>query len=250
MAEPIKTNEVTKKPNEPEKTQKEQKLKEEKIKTKKKSIPQAIRIQVWNTYIGEKARTGSCMALCKKTIDITDFECGHVQAEAKGGATTIENLRPICHSCNRSMSTMNLNEWIAKHGLNQMDDFVMITDKLEKIEPKLEPKPEKIEPKIEKLEPKKCTLDCKNIVYKADICHKHWKIRKCNTKRCKNPKITGHQHCKNHMIVWPVIDHGELCCYILGWESEKTVTQCKEVKKIGPFCEAHMKITMSCYNSP
>jgi len=233
MAEPIKTNDTMKKPNEPEKTQKEQKIKEEKPKTKKKPIPQAIRIQVWNTYIGEKARTGSCMALCKKTIDITDFECGHVQAEAKGGATTIENLRPICHSCNRSMSTMNLNEWIAKHGLD--DDFVMIN------------KTEKLELKPEKIEIKKCTLDCKNIVYKADICYKHWKMRKCNMKRCKNPKITGHQHCKTHMIVWPVVDHGELCCYILSWESEKTVTQCKEAKKLGPFCEAHMKLTLESY---
>lgn len=205
-----------------------------KIPYKKKSIPQAIRVQVWNTYIGEQARSGDCMALCHKTIDVTDFECGHVIAEAKGGATTIENLRPICHSCNRSMSTMNLNEWISKHGLkpNQnnkieaADDFVIIhVDK-----PKL-----------------LCTIkDCKNQQYKQEICQKHWKIRKCITKRCKLPKATGQQHCNIHMIVWPVIANNDKCCYILNWDNE-TATQCKELKTIGPFCAIHMKETLKCY---
>lgn len=43
------------------------------------------------------------------------FECGHVVAEALGGQSTIENLRPICKDCNLSMGTKNLFEFKEKH---------------------------------------------------------------------------------------------------------------------------------------
>jgi len=203
------------------------------VKKTKKKIPQAIRVQVWNTYIGEQARSGECMALCHKTIDVTDFECGHVVAEAKGGSTTIDNLRPICHHCNRSMGTMNLNEWISKHGLksnhnhNDLADFVIIE-----------------KPKIS------CNFNgCKNQQYKQEVCHKHWKLRKCVAKRCKLPKAPGQQHCTTHMIVWPVISHNDKCCYIVNWDNDQPV-QCKESKVIGPFCLLHMQETLKCYGVP
>ena len=32
------------------------------------------------------------------------FECGHNIPESKGGTSDIDNLRPICGNCNRSMS--------------------------------------------------------------------------------------------------------------------------------------------------
>ncbi|NDG68463.1 MAG: hypothetical protein EB135_03170, partial [Proteobacteria bacterium] len=40
------------------------------------------------------------------------FECGHIIAEAKGGETSLENLRPICSTCNKSMKTINMNDYI------------------------------------------------------------------------------------------------------------------------------------------
>lgn len=81
-------------------------------KYKKKSIPKSLKIKVWNTYIGEDI--GKIKCLCCNTIDITQsiFECGHIIAEAKGGETSLENLRPICSTCNKSMKTINMNDYI------------------------------------------------------------------------------------------------------------------------------------------
>jgi len=81
-------------------------------KYKKKLIPKSLRIKVWNTYIGEDI--GKIKCLCCNTIDITQsiFECGHIIAEAKGGETSLENLRPICSTCNKSMKTINMNDYI------------------------------------------------------------------------------------------------------------------------------------------
>jgi hypothetical protein len=81
-------------------------------KYKKKLIPKSLRIKVWNTYVGEDV--GKIKCLCCNTIDITQsiFECGHIIAEAKGGETSLENLRPICSTCNKSMRTINMNDYI------------------------------------------------------------------------------------------------------------------------------------------
>jgi hypothetical protein len=43
------------------------------------------------------------------------FECGHVISEKNGGNVTLDNLRPICSSCNKSMGVMNLEEFKSKY---------------------------------------------------------------------------------------------------------------------------------------
>jgi 5-methylcytosine-specific restriction endonuclease McrA len=64
---------------------------------------------VWNTYIGEEIGKIKCM--CCKLSDITQltFDCGHIISESTGGELSIDNLIPICHSCNLSMGSQNLN---------------------------------------------------------------------------------------------------------------------------------------------
>jgi len=39
------------------------------------------------------------------------FHCGHIVSHANGGSMHIDNLRPICASCNLSMGTQNMNEF-------------------------------------------------------------------------------------------------------------------------------------------
>ena len=75
---------------------------------KKKYIPKALKIAIWNKYIGEEI--GKVKCLCCEITDITQlkFHTGHVIAEKNGGDTSIENLRPICESCNKSMNTTNM----------------------------------------------------------------------------------------------------------------------------------------------
>ena len=86
-------------------------------KPKKKTIPVALKRNVWNKWIGEDIGKSKC--LCCKLTEITmlNFACGHVIAEANGGELKLNNLKPICMSCNSSMGTQNMDEYINKYGL-------------------------------------------------------------------------------------------------------------------------------------
>ena len=66
--------------------------------------------QVWAKHIGEDIG---------KLTEITQltFVCGHIISEFKGGDIIIDNLLPICYSCNASMGTQNLNEYMIDHSL-------------------------------------------------------------------------------------------------------------------------------------
>jgi hypothetical protein len=78
---------------------------------RRKKIPKAIRTLVWNKYIGSDITAAKCMCCKEEKISMNNWHCGHVLAEAKGGDTTINNLRPICAPCNSSMGTKSMNEF-------------------------------------------------------------------------------------------------------------------------------------------
>lgn len=80
-------------------------------KKRKATIPKSMRIAVWNTYIGETIGKTKCPICWQMDITQMNFHCGHVIAEANGGKVSIENLRPICASCNLSMRTMNMHDF-------------------------------------------------------------------------------------------------------------------------------------------
>ncbi len=75
----------------------------------RKNISRSLRALVWNTHIGESIGRAKCK--CGTTISQLSFECGHVIAVANNGSTTIDNLRPICGGCNKSMGTENLHDF-------------------------------------------------------------------------------------------------------------------------------------------
>jgi 5-methylcytosine-specific restriction endonuclease McrA len=87
-------------------------------KSKKKAIPHMLKRMVWNYWVGETIGKTKC--LCCKTTDITmlTFVCGHIIPESKGGELLVNNLKPICGSCNSSMGTTNMDEYIKKYGKN------------------------------------------------------------------------------------------------------------------------------------
>lgn len=72
----------------------------------KQKIPKALRRQVWITYIGKKFEHKCLVTWCENTINPFDYEVGHNVPESKGGTLDIDNLRPICSSCNSSMGDM------------------------------------------------------------------------------------------------------------------------------------------------
>ena len=78
-------------------------------------IPHALRACVFTTYIKDM-NTAQCYVGCGARISPFNFECGHVVAVANGGKTVLDNLRPICGSCNKSMQTTNLFDFINMNG--------------------------------------------------------------------------------------------------------------------------------------
>jgi len=70
---------------------------------RKKKIPTALRNQVWINHMGERFRVKCPTSWCQTTITPFTFEAGHNIPESKGGQTVVENLIPICSTCNKSM---------------------------------------------------------------------------------------------------------------------------------------------------
>lgn len=81
------------------------------------SVRQNIRQLVWNSHIGAVHGSSLCQCCGATQISPFNFEVGHIVARAKGGKDSVENLRPICGLCNRSMQTMNLFEFQKLHQL-------------------------------------------------------------------------------------------------------------------------------------
>jgi hypothetical protein len=82
---------------------------------KRKKIPQKIRMLVWREYIGN-SMDGKCWT-CKDKMTIESWHAGHIIPTCKGGKNTVDNLRPICQSCNLSMGSQNMNDFINEFGL-------------------------------------------------------------------------------------------------------------------------------------
>ena len=86
------------------------------VKTKKKSIPKAVKDLSWNKWVGDDIGKTKCMCCGVNEIKMNSFHCGHVIAEAAGGKATVDNLRPICSACNLSMGTENLEDFKRRCG--------------------------------------------------------------------------------------------------------------------------------------
>ena len=85
---------------------------------KKKSIPLSLKALVWNKYIGEEKGTGYCQCCRKNIIKQISFHCGHIISERNGGSTTLNNLIPLCQTCNLSMGRQNMNDFVKKYGFH------------------------------------------------------------------------------------------------------------------------------------
>lgn len=87
---------------------------EKKIK-KKKSIPLILKRKVWDKYVGEYIGKTLCLC-CNLTPIVKDsFSCSHIISEFNGGKLELDNLRPICVSCNSSIGTNNMDKFIKKY---------------------------------------------------------------------------------------------------------------------------------------
>jgi hypothetical protein len=80
------------------------------------SLPKSVRVALWKKKHGGAA-TGICV-VCKDTITISNFECGHIVSRYNGGSDALSNLVPICGLCNKSIGKMNMGEFCNKYEIS------------------------------------------------------------------------------------------------------------------------------------
>jgi len=81
------------------------------FKNQKKPINSKLRLQVWFKEFGSNYEGVCPFYQCQNKINcgLYGYHSGHIISEFNGGLTTLENLRPICASCNCKMGAKN---WI------------------------------------------------------------------------------------------------------------------------------------------
>lgn len=87
----------------------------------RKSLPKALRQQVWIKYYGTVYYENKCFVdWCKNIITPFNFEVGHNIPYSKSGTDNIDNLRPICSQCNKSMGNNYTIDEFIELGCNKM----------------------------------------------------------------------------------------------------------------------------------
>lgn len=79
---------------------------------KKSKIPKALREALWIHY-NPVFFSAKCQTVwCPNTITPFTFQAGHNVPESKGGATSLDNLVPLCARCNLSMGNRyTFDDW-------------------------------------------------------------------------------------------------------------------------------------------
>lgn len=79
---------------------------------KRTAVPKALREEVWRRYVGTQYESKCTIVWCTNKMTPFDYEVGHNIPHSKGGSSTIDNLRPICSRCNKSMSDdYTIDQW-------------------------------------------------------------------------------------------------------------------------------------------
>ena len=89
------------------------------VKMNNRNIPSAVRNAVWNIYVGNDIKQGICFCCNTEPITTANFDCGHVESRNNNGKATIQNLRPICGLCNKSMGTKNMETFMENSGFKK-----------------------------------------------------------------------------------------------------------------------------------
>lgn len=83
-------------------------------KPRRANIPKALKMTIWDEYVGKDKRRALCICCCDREIEINSCEYGHIVSEKEGGQASVENLLPICGQCNRSMSAEHMGEYVQR----------------------------------------------------------------------------------------------------------------------------------------
>lgn len=83
---------------------------------KRKQVSLTMRRKVWAKTFGESVGMAPCTCCRLTMISQLSFHAGHIQSHAGGGGTTLDNLLPVCQSCNSSMGSENMTEFKERQG--------------------------------------------------------------------------------------------------------------------------------------
>ena len=90
---------------------------------RKHTISKSIKTLSWDQYIGETVGKCYCIVCNKRTITQHTFDAGHIISRYNKGKDTVDNIVPICPSCNKSMGTQNMSDYIKRHHPEQLKSF-------------------------------------------------------------------------------------------------------------------------------
>lgn len=103
----------------------------------RKRVPATLRNAVWNKYVGNDIGKTLCHVKCGEYITRGNFECGHVVSVKEGGPMKLYNLRPICSTCNKSMGTDNMAEFMNTLGLGKLSNGIYFKGSRRELKKKL-----------------------------------------------------------------------------------------------------------------
>jgi len=89
----------------------------------KMCISKSLKTCIWNDHIGDNIRSAKCICCVDSTIKVENFHAGHIVAESMGGETNQNNLLPICATCNTSMGSMHMNDFVKNNFPNNYAKF-------------------------------------------------------------------------------------------------------------------------------
>ena len=90
----------------------------------RKSIPKPLKQQLWDKYFGKEKGVAKCSCCNHNEIRQDSFHAGHIVSVKNGGNNTLDNLKPICQTCNSSMKTKNMNDFINENfQKNKQDEY-------------------------------------------------------------------------------------------------------------------------------
>jgi hypothetical protein len=113
----------------------------------RENLNKKIKTDCWDYWIGKDVAIAKCMCCELSDMRIIDFDCGHVLSKANGGLHHINNLRPICPACNKSMKKLHMAVFKFKYGYGILKGFTE-DQILELMSPKLNSQPEVSQPEV------------------------------------------------------------------------------------------------------
>jgi len=161
----------------------------------RKAIPPQLREQVWMRDNGD-AFKGMCF-VCQTAITFTQMEVGHIIPVSVGGSNTIDNLKSICSSCNKSMGTMNLFDYKKNYFIKKPEEPSLIEierNKRKELKQIQEKEKEKIKKQIKEYQVKIKELEkIKFEEIELMFCENIFDSKVCGAK-----VIKGTVRCQNH----------------------------------------------------